>query len=275
MECIGGTTGKEICPNCGSIITLYFDDDTNPVRVKSANPVCARCTCIRSISSSKFNISGLKSDEFNFLESMYKKLEEDCLYRFINSYMLGGDMTYGTITIASPPYGMGEANTNYLGNLTLVQGITTTYRTFRHEWRHFYQREYWNISKDDEVKLKNGMMEFENAVYADIESYQTGTENGLNLIDDDEVTSWIYDLDKAKLPSGSPTMKDYIAWIIRLSTDKVDLSLPAEIATAQKWATLFGKYSRRYGTSSVYQYEGVDYQFNALSNLIKISKNCK
>ena len=60
---------------------------------------------LRSISSSKFNISGLKSDEFNFLESMYKKLEEDCLYRFINSYMLGGDMTYGTITIASPPYG--------------------------------------------------------------------------------------------------------------------------------------------------------------------------
>ena len=118
-------------------------------------------------------------------------------------------------------------------------------------------------------------MEFENAVYADIESYRTGTSDGLSLADEERVASWIYDLDRANLPSGSLSMNDYKAWIIRLSTEKVDLSLPAEIATARQWANLFGQYSRRYGTSSVYQYEGVDYQFNALSNLIKISKNCK
>ena len=122
---------------------------------------------------------------------------------------------------------------------------------------------------------KTGMMEFENAVYADIESYRNGGEWGSNLTDEEGVNSWIWTLDNKKPLDYIQTMKEYKDWIIRLSTGSVDLFNPTEIATAQKWSTLFGQYDLKYNVDHGYKYEGVDYQFNALLHFIKKSTDCK
>ena len=123
---------------------------------------------------------------------------------------------------------------------------------------------------------KTGMMEFENAVYRDIETYKKGSDLNLVLFDmDEDYYSWIQVLEQLGVSGNNTTIDNYVEWIQRLGTGNVNLSLPAEKAILQQWADLFGQYSIGYSTARGYQYQGVNYQFNALSNLINILNSCK
>jgi len=237
QQCVGGNTGKTDCT---------------------------------PISSSKFSTNYLTTEEIAFLNLMYTKLEEDCLYKFINQTMNQGNMPYGTIKMQVTM--AGEGNVSNLGCVEFKDGTNTTYSTFKHEWRHLYQRELNDMST---FGNKKGMMEFENAVYKDIETFKKGTPQNLKLSDMDEGTySWIWVLEQQGVPGNETTRRDYISWIKRLGTGSVVLTLPTELAIFQQWANLFGQYSTGYGTNMGFQYSGVDYPLNALSNLILKLNDC-
>jgi len=91
----------------------------------------------------------------------------------------------------------------------------------------------------------------------------------------EDYVTWVQELERLGVSDNVRTIENYRAWIANLATGTVDLTQPSELAVLQQWADMFGQYSTGYSTARGYQYQGVVYQFNALSNLINILNNCK
>ncbi len=216
-----------------------------------------------------FKLKNLSEEKTNYLDEKYKETLKECIYNSIDDALRRSGITFGYVSEKTGMYGSGSISNT--GDFTVEDVFTTDVEVFRHEWVHLYQRYKNNLTTFGD---KVGMMEFERAVFRDIDTYHKGSDLNKKLFDDNYY-SWIQILEQKGVENNSKKTQEYINWIRDLATGSIDLTAISSIDAFRQWADLYGQHSNTYGTDRGYKYNGVHYSLNALSGLIQILNNCK